>query len=242
MLADFRLDEIFAQRLQAGVRAPFVGRHQPAVADHVRSQDCGEPARHQSGPMRKSHADDRHMPAAKTSAKRDARSGGRLDPDALFAVGTGKSALVKGLSDACRTRAVGLARSAGVGQASGEETAGPAGFGGAARSSYGDLSAARGGLESGARDRRSSPAMPVVGISRLGGRLPGSSGEDRGTNRSRDAGFGQTRSRPADERRRRRTGPRSVDLMSDLMKCRSGLRPSALADDSVVRRRARRSR
>jgi hypothetical protein len=70
---------------------------------------------------------------------------------------------------------------------------GPAGFGGAARSSYGDLSAARRWLESGARDRRSSPAMPVVVMGRLGGQLPGSSGEDRAPHRSPGAGYGQAR-------------------------------------------------
>ena len=52
VLGDLRLDEVLAQRLEARVRARLVGRHQPAVADDVRSQDRGEPARHQSGPIR----------------------------------------------------------------------------------------------------------------------------------------------------------------------------------------------
>ena len=46
------LPELTAQRLQARVRARLVGRHQAAVADDVRSQDRGQPARHQSDPRR----------------------------------------------------------------------------------------------------------------------------------------------------------------------------------------------
>ena len=51
VLGDLRFDEVLAQRLEARVRARLVGRHQPAVADDVRSQDRGEPARHQFGPI-----------------------------------------------------------------------------------------------------------------------------------------------------------------------------------------------
>ncbi len=47
-----------------------------------------------------------------------------------------------GFSDACRGWTVPRARAAGVREASGEETAGRPGYGGAARWAYGDLSAA----------------------------------------------------------------------------------------------------
>ena len=38
------LDEILAQHLQARAGARLVDRHQAAVADDIRSQNCGEPA------------------------------------------------------------------------------------------------------------------------------------------------------------------------------------------------------
>jgi hypothetical protein len=47
MLGDFGLDEVLAQRLEARMRTVLVGRHQAAVADDVRSEDRGQPARHQ---------------------------------------------------------------------------------------------------------------------------------------------------------------------------------------------------
>ena len=52
MLGDLRLDEVLAQRFQACVRALLVGRHEPAIADDVRSQDRGQPALHRSRPIR----------------------------------------------------------------------------------------------------------------------------------------------------------------------------------------------
>jgi hypothetical protein len=73
MLGNFGLDEDLAQRREARVRTCLVDRHQPRVADHVRSRYSGQPARHRSGPMR-NHADDSHKPLAKTSAERDTQA------------------------------------------------------------------------------------------------------------------------------------------------------------------------
>ena len=50
VLGDFGLDEVLAQRLQALVGPRLVDRHESAVADDLRSQDRGAPARHQFGP------------------------------------------------------------------------------------------------------------------------------------------------------------------------------------------------
>jgi hypothetical protein len=44
MLGNLRLDEFFAQRLQPGVGASLVGRHQPRIADHVGREDGGQAA------------------------------------------------------------------------------------------------------------------------------------------------------------------------------------------------------
>ena len=50
VLGDLGLDEVLAKRPQALVGSRLVDRHESAVADDVRSQDRGEPARHQFGP------------------------------------------------------------------------------------------------------------------------------------------------------------------------------------------------
>ena len=50
VLGDLRLDEVPAQGLERGERARLVGRHEPRVADDVRSEYRRQPARHQSGP------------------------------------------------------------------------------------------------------------------------------------------------------------------------------------------------
>ena len=50
VLGDLGLDEVLARRPQALVGSRLVDRHESAVADDVRSQDRGEPARHQFGP------------------------------------------------------------------------------------------------------------------------------------------------------------------------------------------------
>ena len=41
-----RPDEVCLKGLQAGMRPRLVGRHEPAVADHVSGQDRRQPARH----------------------------------------------------------------------------------------------------------------------------------------------------------------------------------------------------
>ncbi len=43
VLGDERLDQLLAVGLEARERALLVALHQPAVADHVRRQDGGEP-------------------------------------------------------------------------------------------------------------------------------------------------------------------------------------------------------
>ena len=46
MLGDLGLDEVLAQRLQARVRTPLVGRHEARVADDVGGQNRRKPALH----------------------------------------------------------------------------------------------------------------------------------------------------------------------------------------------------
>ena len=46
VLGDLRFDEFLAMRLERCERARLVGRHEPRVADHVRSQNRCQPALH----------------------------------------------------------------------------------------------------------------------------------------------------------------------------------------------------
>src|SRR5581483_12180750 len=46
MLRDRRVDQLAAMRLERIQRPDLVGAHQPAVADHIGSENRGEPALH----------------------------------------------------------------------------------------------------------------------------------------------------------------------------------------------------